>query len=738
MKVTVVGGGPGGLYFAILAKRADPSRDIVVYERNAPSDTFGFGVVFSDATLGGLEDADQLSYQRIMQACARWDPVEIRYGGERIRAAGNRFAAISRKTLLNVLQRGCAELDVDVRFTAEVSDPAALAADADLLLGADGINSLTRRTFEGTFQPQITKEGGKFIWLGTTMPLDAFTFVFRENEHGRFQVHAYPYEEGTSTFIVECDEQSWRNAGLDRHADAALEPGQSDHASIAYCAELFADVLGPHELIANNSKWLDWVTVRNKKWRHDNVVLLGDAAHTAHFSIGSGTKLAMEDAIALARALDRRSVLDEALMDYESERRVGAERVQAAAAESLDWFSRYHRYLHFEPPQFAYSLVTRSTRVNYENLRTRDPALLGGVERWFAERSGAGSKGVPLIVAPQPAATPFRNGGPELANRLILSPRLESDAKDGLLSAKQLERLAELGRGGAGLLLVGLLAVEADARITSGCAGLYHDEHEQLLARLAGDLRSDVQTKVGVQLVHAGRRGATRPRGGGTDRPLREGAWPLVSASPIPYTPQSVTPSELDREGMDRVRDAFVAAARRADRAGVDLLELHMGHGYLLASFLSPLSNRRDDAYGGDLAARLRFPLEVLEAVREVWGPGKPLSVCFSASDLERGGLPEDDAVEVARQLVASGADLLNVVAGQTTPHARPDYDTSAFYAPWSDLIRNTVRVPTIVSGAIPTLVEANDVLAAGKADLCILGRPLPEEPGWLVRAREG
>jgi anthraniloyl-CoA monooxygenase len=738
MRIAIVGGGPGGLYFAILAKRADPSREIVIYERNAPLDTFGFGVVFSAATLGELEDADQASYDQIMAACARWDPVEIRYGDERIRAAGNRFAAISRKTLLNILQRRCHDLGVDVRFTTEVDDPARLAEEADLLLGADGVNSLTRKTFETTFQPRLTPEAGKFIWLGTTMPLDAFTFVFRRNEHGCFQVHAYPYEEHTSTFIVECDERSWRNAGLHEHRDTALEPGQSDHASIAYCAELFADVLGGHTLIANNSKWVDWVTVGNKTWRHENVVLLGDSAHTAHFSIGSGTKLAMEDAIALARALDRRPALDDALADYESERRASVERVQAAAAESLDWFARYHRYLHFEPPQFAYSLLTRSTRVTYENLRTRDPRLVGALERWFAERSGVGAKGVPLIVAPQPAATPFRSGDCEFSNRLVLTAPPETAARDGLCSEDQVHRLAELGRGGAGLLLMELVAVSAQARVTSGCAGLYTDAHEERMARLVEGVHGDVPTRVGVQLVHAGRRGSTRPRRDGTDRALRAGGWPLVAASPIPYTANSPTPSELDRAGMDRIRDDFVAAARRADRAGVDVLELHMGHGYLLASFLSPLSNRREDDYGGTLAGRLRFPLEVLESVRGVWPAGKPLSVCFQASDLQRGGLTEADAVEAARRLVESGADLLNVVAGQTTPHARPDYTTTAFYAPWSDLIRNRVRVPTIVSGAIPTVVEANDVLAAGKADLCILGRPLPEEPDWLARTRGG
>ena len=731
VRVAVIGGGPAGLYAALLLKKYDPRADITVHERNAPDDTFGFGVVFSAATLAELEDADAPSYAALMGACARWDPVDIIYGGTRIRARGNRFAAISRKRLLAILQQRCLDLDVTLNFGSEIDDPTGLL-DADLVVGADGINSRTRACFADAFGPRLDVGGSKYIWLGTTLPLRAFTFFFTENQHGRFQAHTYPYDEHMSTFIVECDERTWRNAGLDHTADAPLGPGESDLASVDYCRRLFAEHLDGHQLIVNNSRWLDWTTVSNRRWRRDHVVLLGDAAHTAHFSIGSGTKLALEDAIALVDAISGCQRLDDALDSYEATRRPVVERLQGAAVESMDWFARYpHRYTRFAPPQFAYSLLTRSTRVTHDNLKARDPGLTDAYERWFARRSGVGADGASLQVAPPPALTPLTLGGATLANRAVVVAPNPFTASDGLPQGGNLRDAVALGRGGAGLLVVDLVAVSAQARVTSGCRGLYDAAHQAPWASVISQVRAGTDTKVGVQLVHAGRRGATRPRTEGTDRPLRRTAWPLVSASPLPYTPVSQTPAELDREGMDGVIADFVAATCRAAETGFDLLEIHAGHGYLLGSFISPLTNRRSDGYGGDIARRMAFPIEAVGAVREAWPGDRPLSVCLSASDLVAGGIAEDDAVAAARMLVAAGVDVVNVVAGHTTPGFRAVYDRRAFLAAWSDLVRNRARVPTITSGNIPLLWAANDVVAAGRADLCVLDPPAVG-PEWL------
>ncbi len=735
MKVTSIGGGPGGLYTAILLKCADPDTHVTVYERNAADDTFGFGVVFSAATLAELEDADAASYHRMMRACARWDPVEVRYRGSRVRARGNRFAAISRHLLLRILQQRAVEVGADVRFETDVGDVEAHKADADLLLGADGINSLVRRTWGDAFEPSLTVEGSKFIWLGTTKLFDAFTFIFKQTEYGLFQAHIYPFGETTSTFIVECADDVWRKAGLDEVDASSLPPGVSDEHSIAVLSKLFADDLDGHELIPNNSKWLDWTTVRNRSWRHENVVLLGDAAHTAHFSIGSGTKLAMEDAIALADALEHHGDRDTALAAYESARRPAVDRVQEAAAQSLAWFDGYHRYWGFPPAQFAYSLLTRSERVDYENIKRRDPDLLLAVDRWIAEEAERGGHDVPVLVPPPPALTGIELGGRRFANRTVLTVPQDHRAEHGRASAAVVDRYRRDARGGAGAVVLEHVAVSAHARISSGDVGLWADEHAAQWRTVVSELHDVTPTLLGLQLNHAGPRGASRPRHQGVDLPLRSGGWPLVAASPLPYTAVSAVPRPLDARRRTDIRDDFVAAAQRADAIGFDLLELHFGHGYLLASFLSPLTNQRDDELGGDLEARLRFPLEILDAVHAVWPAAKPLSVCLSASDLQPGGLPEEEAVEVARRLGEHGADVLHVVAGQTTPHARPDYD-GVYYARWSDVIRNRAGVPTIASGAVPTLSQAHHVLAAGKGDLVVIGRPLPSEPPWLASQR--
>jgi anthraniloyl-CoA monooxygenase len=731
VKVAVIGGGPAGLYAALLLKKADRHADVTVYERNAPDDTFGFGVVFSAATLAELEDADAPSYAALTNAFARWDPVDIVYRGTRIRARGNRFAAISRKRLLGILQQRCRDLDVQVNFRSEVADPTELL-DADLVIGADGINSRTRGCFAATFEPRLDVEGSKYIWLGTALPLTSFTFFFINNEHGHFQAHAYPYDEHRSTFIVECDDRTWRNAGLDQTTGAPLGPGESDLAGVEYCRRLFAEHLGGERLIVNNSRWLDWTTVRNRRWRHDHVVLLGDAAHTAHFSIGSGTKLALEDAIALVDAIERRAGLDDALDDYEATRRPVVERLQNAAVESMDWFARYPgRYTHFAPPQFAYSLLTRSTRVTHDNLKARDPAFIDAFERWFAQRSGGRAGDAPLRVAPPPVLTPLTLRGTTFTNRAVLATPNPFTAGSGTPQHGDLDGATDLGRGGAGLLMIDLVSVSAQARITPGCRGLYDPAHQAAWAGVIPRVRTGTDTKVGVQLVHAGRRGATRLRTGGTDRPLRRNAWPLVSASPLPYTPVSQTPAELDRDGMDAVVADFVTATRMAAEGGFDVLEVHAGHGYLLGSFISPLTNHRADGYGGDIAPRMAFPLEVVTAVRRAWPAERPLSVCLTASDLAPGGITEDDAVAAARMFVEAGADVINVVAGHTAPGFRAVYDRRAFLAAWSDVIRNRARVPTITSGNIPMPWAANDVVAAGRADLCVLDPPAAG-PAWL------
>jgi anthraniloyl-CoA monooxygenase len=733
MKVTSIGGGPGGLYTAILLKAADSTHEVTVYERNAPDDTFGFGVVFSAATLRELEAADAVSFQRLWDASARWDPVEVRYGGQRIRAHGNRFAAISRHRLLNILQGRAKELGVDLRFNTEVGDLDTHLTDADLVLGADGINSGVRRRFADVFAPKLTREGSKFIWLGTTQRFDAFTFIFEAAPEGTFQAHIYPFSEQLCTFIVECTEETWRASGLDAVDPSSLAPGESDHVSIAHLQSLFADHLDGHDLVANNSKWLDWTTVRNGTWHHDNVVLLGDAAHTAHFSIGSGTKLALEDAIALAGALGTEPDLETALKSYESARKPSTDGIQNAAAESLDWFARYRRYWGFEAPQFAYSLLTRSSRVDYDNVRRRDPALIHQLDRWFAGRA-ADRDAASLLAPPAPAFTELTVGPTRLPNRLALLVRAEPAGEDGAPTATLRDEVARTAGAGAGLVLVDGIAAAIDGRATPTDAGLYADDHETAWRELVDHFHgASSASLVGVRLRHAGARGAVAPRTRGTDLPLpAPQAWPLVSASDGAYSPVGRSAQALTEDRMDEVRGAFVAAAERAARVGLDVLELQLGHGELLASFLSPLTNRRDDGYGGDVHDRLRFPLSVVDAVRGVWPTDRLLSACFSASDLQPRGLSVDDALTIARELRDRGVDLLHVVAGQTTPRSRPEYGTG-FNSRWSDIVRNEVGGPVMTSGNLPTVDDVNHVLMAGRADLCVLGLPLPATPSWLT-----
>ncbi len=709
MRIEVVGGGPAGLYFAILAKKADPGHEITVHERNAPDATFGWGVVFSEQTLGSLRDADQDSWAEITETFARWDRIDIHFRGSTVRSRGHAFSGIARKRLLLILQRRCRELGVELEFHREVAGLADLPP-ADLVVAADGVNSAIRRELAAHLRPSERVHRTKYIWFGTDLVFPAFTFIFRETEHGMFQVHAYPFDADLSTFIVECREETWRRAGLD---------GAGEEGSIAFCEDLFAPELAGHRLLSNRSIWISFVTLACEAWHHGNVVLLGDAVHTAHFTIGSGTKLAMEDAISLAAALHRhRDDLETALTHYELERQPVVERLQQAALESAAWFEHVPRYAHFEPIRFAVNLLTRSRRITHGKLAQRDPDLVRRADAAFAARATGTEE---PLAAPPPAFVPLRLGGLTLPNRLVVSPPPSDDAVGGTPGDATRGRLASAARG-PGLVLTEPVAVRADGRVTAGSPGLYAPEHRAAWEAVARAVHG-AGSHLGVQLDHAGRRAATRPRALGTDLPAPD-RWPLIAPSALPFGPWSPLPRAMGPEDMERVREAFASAARLAAEAGADLLEVNAARGHLLATFLSPLSNRREDAYGGPLEGRMRFPLEVVEAVRGAWPSDRPLSVRIPATDWHPRGLVPADAVALARELRARGCDLVHVDAGGTTPRADPPY-RRAYLTELADLIRNEARVPVLVGGYLPDLDDANTILAAGQADLCLVALPL-------------
>jgi anthraniloyl-CoA monooxygenase len=727
MKIAIRGGGPGGLYAAILFSRLGDR--VTVWERNAPDDTFGFGVVFSDETLTAFEAADPPTYATIASSFARWGEIDIFYRGERRTSGGHGFSALSRKHLLNILQRRASELGADCRFLSDSPPLDELAADHDLVICADGVNSQSRAERATAFEPSLDRRRSKFMWLGTDLVFEAFTFHIVETEWGVFQLHCYPFDDTTSTFIVETDETTWRRAGLDASERLELAPGESDERSIEFCRTLFADVLGGHELIANNSRWLNFNTVRNEHWHDGNVVLLGDAAHTAHFSIGSGTKLAMEDAIALAWAFRTGAPgapIADVLQGYEDERRAGVASTQRAAQASLEWFEDIARYVGQGVDEFAFNLLTRSRRITYQNLRMRDGEFVDAVDAAFAARGGASPSTPPMFH-------PFRLRELELPNRVVVSPMDMYAALDGAVGDFHLVHLGSRGIGGAGLVMTEMVCVSAQGRITPFCGGLYRDDHIPGWRRIVEFVHAHGSARIGCQIGHSGRKGATKVLWEGDHVPIDE-PWELLAPSPEPYFADGPVPSEMDRAAMDDVRDEFVAATRRADAAGFDLLEIHMAHGYLLSSFLSPLTNRRTDEYGGELTQRARFPLEVFDACRAVWPADKPTSVRISATDWYPGGFTGEDAVRLARLLAAHGCDLVDVSTGQVWPEQRPAYGRS-YQTPFADRIRHEAGIATMAVGAISSHEDVNTIVLSGRADLCALARPHLYDPYWTLHA---
>jgi anthraniloyl-CoA monooxygenase len=734
VRVAVVGGGPGGLYLAALLRQLDARHDVTVWERNAPDDTFGFGVVFSDETLGGIEHADPAVFAAMQRHTARWDDIDVHYRGAVTTSGGHGFSAMGRRELLGILQNRCAELGVTVHYRTEAPELDDLQAGYDLVVAADGANSRARAS--GPFGAAVSLGRSRYIWLGTDLVLEAFTFDIRESGHGVMQLHGYPYSEAASTVIVEMHEDVWQRAFADVAA-TDLAPGESDEKSIAVLAELYADLLDGHRLVGNYSRWLSFPTVTTTTWRDGNLVLLGDAAHTAHFSIGSGTKLAMEDALALAAclsehaseasALHEQPDLDAALAAYEAERRPVVLSTQRAAKASREWFEDIGRYVHQHPAQFAFNIITRSRRVTHDNLRVRDPEFVADTERWFT-----GGEASP------PMFEPFRLGGLELPNRVIVSPMDMYRARDGVPNDFHLVHLGSKALGGAGLVMTEMVCICPEGRITPGCTGLWSDEQEAAWARVADFVHAESAAKIGVQLGHSGRKGSTKLMWEGMDEPLPTGGWEVVGPSPLPYSAASPVPRELTAAELTEIREQFVACARRAARAGFDLLELHCAHGYLLSSFLSPLSNRRTDRYGGDLDGRLRYPLEVFDAVRAAWPAERPMTVRISATDWYEGGTDVDDAVAIARAFAEHGAAGVDVSTGQVVACEKPAFGRS-YQTPYADRIRNEVGrelgVAVIAVGAISSWDDVNSILLAGRADLCAIGRPHLYDPHWTLHA---
>ncbi|MBC7578265.1 MAG: bifunctional salicylyl-CoA 5-hydroxylase/oxidoreductase [Tardiphaga sp.] len=724
MKIAIIGGGPAGLYAAILLKKQRPSADITVYERNRPDDTFGFGVVFSDATLDNFEKYDLPSYQRITQEFAYWDDIAVHFRGTVHRVGGNGFCGCSRRTLLLILQERARELGCRLMFEVDVTDEAQFA-DADLIVLSDGINSHFRNKYIQHFDPTTDVRSNKFTWMGSTRPLDAFTFLFEETEWGPFIAHAYQYEAGRSTWIFETDPETFKRAGLE---------GLSEQQSADRMEQIFSKFLEGHKLLINRSMWRNFPMIRNKRWVRDNMVLLGDAKATAHFSIGSGTKLAMEGAIALYEAMGKAPTVEAALDAYEHGRREETEKIQHSADVSLVWFEHVDRFWDFDPVQFAFGVMTRAKAITYDNLTLRAPEFVREVDKAFAEQVRAKGFDVDLKRPVAPMFQPLRLREMVLANRAVVSPMCMYSATEGVPGDFHLVHYGARAIGGAGLVFTEMVCVGRDARITPGCAGLWNDAQQAAWTRIVDFVHGNSASKICLQLGHAGRKGATRLMWDGMDRSLAEGAWDIVSASPLPYYPDSQVPHEIDRAAMDVVKAEFVSSALRGDACGFDMLEMHAAHGYLLASFISPLTNHRTDEYGGSLENRLRFPLEVFAAMRAAWPAHKPMSVRISATDWAEGGITGDDAVLIARAFAEAGVDLVDISTGQTVHDASPIYGRM-FQTPFSEQVRNESKVATMCVGNITSADQINTILAAGRADLVALGRPHLVDPSFTLKA---
>ncbi|MBF0276472.1 MAG: bifunctional salicylyl-CoA 5-hydroxylase/oxidoreductase [SAR324 cluster bacterium] len=724
MKVLCVGGGPGGLYFAISMKLRNPAHHITVVEQNRPHDTFGWGVVFSDQTLENLEVNDPVSAGTIKKSFAYWDNIDVFFHEKVIRSEGHGFIGIGRLRLLNILQERASELGIELVFETLIEDFKSFE-DYDLVVAADGLNSKIRTHYQDFFLPDIDLRKNKFIWLGTHRLFEAFSFIFKNTEHGWFWAHAYRFEKDFSTFIIECEPGTWLSAGIDK---------MSKEEGIAYCEEIFSEYLEGHSLIENaehlrgSSVWINFPRVVCQKWYHKNIVLLGDAVHTAHFSIGSGTKLALEDAISLADALHLHEEFEASFQQYQEAREVEVLRLQNAARNSTEWFENLSRYTHFDPTQFAYSLLTRSQRISHENLRMRDKRWLESVECWFAEKA----TGKPVTSPVPPMFTPYVLREMKVNNRVAVSPMAMYSAQDGEVNDFHLVHLGSRAMGGAGLIFTEMTAVSREARITPGCTGMYEAEHVRGWKRIVDFVHNHSQAKIVLQLGHAGPKGSTKVLWEGQDMALEEGGWPLLGPSPIPYKDQ--IPEELTTAKMQKICNQFVESVKMAEECDFDMIELHCAHGYLLSSFITPLSNHRKDEYGGSLPNRLRFPVAVFKAMRAVWPAQKPMSVRISAHDWVSGGIDDQEAVKIAQAFYQAGADIIHVSSGQTHIDEKPVYGRM-FQTPFADRIRNDARIPTIAVGAIFEPDHINSIIAAGRADLCCLARPHLSNPYWTLHA---
>lgn len=732
MKIVCVGGGPAGLYLAILVKKARPDFDVTVLERNLPGDAYGFGVVFSEETLDHFQAADTESYDDLTKTFKEWGDIEVRhFSGETFVSGGHGFAAASRRDLLGLLSRRATDLGAELRYSTDVLGLSALHG-ADLIVGADGANSTVRTELADRLRPSIDVRVNKYIWFGTPMIFDRFHFIFIETPVGLVWSHIYPYSDQGSTFIVEMAPETWRGLGFDKTANEVFAPGVSDDFALEQCEDLFRDHLEGHRLVGNNSKWLQFPTVTCERWHDGNVVLIGDAAHTAHFSVGSGTKLAMEDAIALSGLVVGDEDPAQALSTYEALRRPDVASLQRAATASLEWFEGADRYRHMVPEQFVFSMLTRSQRVTYDNLRLRDPSYMADVDRWYA----SSDHGSPVATEPgtPPMFHPYRVRDLVLPNRVVVSPMDQYSAVDGLPTEWHLVHLGSRAVGGAGLVMTEMTCVSPEGRISPADTGIWNEAQEQAWARIVGFVHDHSEARIGLQIGHSGRKGSTKLMWEGDTDPLEGGNWEIMSPSPVKYRPDSQVPREMTRDDMDVVLVQHVEAAERGDRAGFDWLELHFAHGYLVSSFLTPLANQRSDSYGGSLENRMRYPLEIFDAVRAVWPGRKPISVRISATDWVAGAFDGDDAVEFSRKLKEHGCDIIDVSTGQTSVHAEPEYGR-LYQTPFSDRIRNEALIPTMTVGAVSSVDDIHNILVAGRADLCVIARPHLVDPYWTLNA---